>query len=191
MKALLDSLVACVNVTGTDIVLGDVTLVTGVPGMVYRNASIFGDEDSYNEMLSCLGTGAVRGYNFSNQELDPIAAQGLVYDLINEVAGSRKEKTYAEDYSWFEVSALRIRDGLKRQIDLFDWDAETVTLKQWDSLGRHSISAVFSYLSSGYLDIALLGLLDITPDGDDEFFSAATLGTFTALVQSAITPIPD
>ena len=187
----MKSLVSATNTTELDIECGNVVFEPDTPKVIFRNVELFGTPVYVGEFTDYIVSGDLVGNDFDGEALDVEDAIAITNRILGEISACGNLESYSFEFHWRKLSCERLSDGLKHQIDLFDWDGESVTLNLWESLGRSAIADVLCYLNIGYLDVAADGLDALTPDTDDDFFSAARIAQFSAMFSAALTTVEE
>jgi hypothetical protein len=162
------------------------TFNQGVPVVVYRNTELIDDPETFGRFLSHLNGGLplLLSFSFDGSQLTKEQATETMNYLVN----SRREKAAASTYStnmdWNRETCLDLLDGMRRNLDSFDFTAPGVHVTRAMVIGKAAV--VLSCLACAFLEDATAALNGVTPDGDDDFLSAGRLGQIQALFTSAI-----
>ena len=177
------SIVKIVNVTGTEFTVGNVVCPTGVPQVVYRNRTIFGVGTECSSLVEKVTSGAAVVYNFAGE----VATMEGLLDTINrinsELWNANNTPSFSANYAWYRTSCLDMLDGLRHQLNLFDFEGVGVTETRPEVVAK--MMKVLDLLSLGYLSDAIVEIDSIATATDSDFLSASTVLLFKSLFESA------
>ena len=179
----MKSLVSVVRVSGTDEPLGGLSFPIGVPVVVYRNKNLFQVGEDFGKFTIQVADGQLVGYSFNGNANTVEETLETANALVNEHIEYAGKSSYSVDYWWAKATCLDMSDGLRKQLNLFDFDDPGVTRDLASTLTE--IEPTLTYLNAGMLDFATVIIDAVAPDTDDDFLSPARLGQFKALFASA------
>lgn len=183
----MKSVINLVNVTGKTITLFSTDFPSGVPVMVYRNREFLSLDGDFGTLVNLVSDGSLVGYAFDGTPNSAEETVTTLNNLANELASTLQESSYSPEYYWKMSSCNDLLDGTRKQLLDFDFDGTGVTTSEYETLLK--MDPVIGFLSAGFLDLAITIVDGTTPDGDDDFLSAARLATYRALFVSANTDI--
>ena len=180
------SLVSVVNITGSTKTIVDaaqgleVAFPHATTVVVYRNQKYFRSGEFLGRLTGHLAAGTFIGYSFNGSAQSAEDSVEMANVLCNEL--NDQSPSYSTNYWWNRHSCLDMLDGLKKQMDIFDW---TAAVKQPEDFFTDAHEALTA-LNSGYLDIATSKLQAVPAETEaTEFFTQERKDQFIALFLSA------
>jgi hypothetical protein len=187
MSVYKKSIVTFVNTTGVEYAIGGVAFLPGTPVVIYRRKSIFGDPDACSNLLEKIANGEGVAHSF-NATVTPLEdARDTVAQVNSEFGRSQIDPSFSIDYSWLKLACCEMVDGLKKQVDAFDWEAVGVTISKIEFYT--TAHPVVTALVAGYLDIATALLEEVPTQSEPEFFTQTRKSQFMALFNSALVSV--
>lgn len=177
------SMIQAVNTTGETKTIGSVELAQGVPTVIFRNSTIFGDSAELGKLLGLVVDGSILIFDFDGSELTSQEVQISANYLGGQFHQDKDRPSFSEGYHWRIDTCSALLDGLLKQIAAFNFEGAGVTVDRAGVISR--AMDVLALLGVGYLEDAADKIETITPDTDSDFLSASTLATFVALFGSA------
>jgi len=175
----MSSLVTAVNVSDTVINIDTVELPVGVPVIIYRAKAIF--RENVGAFISYLVDSKIDTYDFDNNKnsiTDSIAIATLIHNQM-----MLTPEGYSGDRGYMLIACNDLLDGLKKQLDAFDFTAPGVTVSRAATVAKAHDTLML--LSCGFLSDATEAVQNIEPDTDSDFLAAARLQQYTQLFMAA------
>jgi len=176
------SVVMVVN-TGTEETLAGITFPSGVPVVVYRDSTLYGDSEAVGKLIGFLADGYFVGISFNGTPNTPDESIETVNFLNNQYSSIKELPSYSFAYHWNKATCVDMLDGLQKQLGQFDFSDPSVTVSRLAVIRKADYT--ISCLAAGFLYDATEEIKSIVPDGDTEFLSAARMAQFVSLFESA------